>query len=109
MNVVAAQRANVFTRTTTSPDPVPWLSRCVQPAVNTAQKAECLTELVWPGGYRVHRYERPVGVVDRDDQPGRGTCRQSTRDTAFGVDLVRSCRAGSRRAFSAHRRHCAER
>ena len=109
MNVVAAQRANVFTRTTTSPDSVPWLGRCVQPAGNAAQKPECLTELVSPDRYRVVRYERPVGVVDRDDQPGRGTCRQSTCDTAFGVDPVRPCRAGSRRAFSAHRRHRAER
>src|SRR4029079_8995176 len=88
MNVVAAQRANVFTRTTTTPDSVPWFGRCVQPAGNAAQKAECLTELVSPYRYRVVRYERPIGVVDRDDQPGRGTRRQSTRYTAFGVDVV---------------------
>src|SRR5258705_13356514 len=104
MNVVAAQRANVFTRTTTTSDSVSWLGRCVQPAGNAAQKAECLTELASPGGYRLVRYERPVGVVDRDDQPGRGTCRQSTRYAAFGVDPVRPRRAGSRRASGAHRR-----
>ena len=93
----------------TTPDSVSWLGRCVQPAGNAAQKPECLTELVSSGRYRVVRYERPVGVVDRDDQPGRGTCRQSTGDTAFGGDPVRPRRAGSRRAFSAHRRHRAER
>ena len=36
--------------------------------------------------YGVVRYERPVGVVDRDDELGRGACRQSTCDTPFGAD-----------------------
>ena len=109
MNVVAAHRANVFTATTTTRNSVPQLCGWVQPAGNASQKPECLTELVSSDRYRVVRYERPVGVVDRDDQPGRGPSRQSTGDTAFGADPVRSCRAGSRRAFSAHRRHRAER
>ena len=53
-------------------------------------------------GYRGRRHERSVGVVDRDDQPGRGPCRQSASHPALrpalfraGLQWVRRARRGS--------------
>ena len=47
---------------------------------------ECLSGISPQRRYGVGRYERPLGVVGRDNEPGRGACRQSTCDAPLDAD-----------------------